>query len=396
MSEQEGKAMKGPGKWEYVKVMRERYRRASRKEKRLILDELLSNQIVSHRKSAVRLMGKCSVVAIKRRGPQRIYNDFIGRHLRRLWVQTGQMCSKRLKAALPHWLPYYDCPEVTKVALGQMSPATMDRLLHPIRAVWRRRKNTGTKPGYPMIKTMIPIKPFDFNIPSEGFVECDTVAHCGGSMEGVFAWSLTVTDVQSGWTECRAMWGKSGKGVIESFEDIEPRLPFNVKMRFVDNGNEFLNHQLLYWLRSRGLEPKEHMKRGRPYRKNDQCHVEQKNFTHVRELFGYDRIEVKQVIELMNDLYRTEWSDLQNYFCPQMKLLRKTRIGAKYKREHTKPETPYSRLVASPSISDDEKQKLLERYKTLNPFRLQSQVQKKLKAIQLLLECAEINMPESA
>lgn len=266
-----------------------------------------------------------------------------------------------------------------------MASSTIDRLLKPYRSIWRRRNNTGTKMGYPNIKTMIPIRPFNFNIEEPGYMECDTVAHCGGSMEGLFAWTLTMTDVDSGWTECRAMWGKSGKGVTESFETIEQGLWFKVKTRFVDNGNEFLNKQVLLWLKSKGVDPKDHLKRGRPYRSNDQCHVEQKNFTHVRELFGYERIENKEVIELMNDLYSQEWSLLQNYFCPQVKLLRKTRIGSKYKREHTKPITPYDRLMVSKHITEEDKTKMKATYDTLNPFVLRENVQKKLKVVYELI-----------
>lgn len=389
--------MEGLEKWEYVKVMRARYQNADRGEKQLILDELLRNETVKHRKSAVRLMrSKPLVTAPSGRGRRRTYNDFIGQHLRKIWVQSGQMCSKRLKAAMRYWLPFYEAPDVTKAALLRMSPATMDRILKPVRSEWRRRSHTGTRTGHPMIKTMIPIKPFNFNILEEGFVECDTVAHCGGSLEGLFAWSLTVTDEHSMWTECRAMWGKSGKGVIASFEDIEANLPFAVKMRFVDNGNEFLNHQLLNWLRAKGVNPADHLKRGRPYRSNDQCHVEQKNFTHVRELFGYDRIGVKDAIALMNDVYRNEWSQLQNFFCPQMKLIRKARIGAKYKREHSKPQTPFHRLMQSESIPAQKKLELQKRYESLNPFLLREQVQKKLKAVYQLIHSAETNPGASA
>ncbi|MBY0386012.1 transposase family protein [bacterium] len=389
--------MKGAAKWEYVSKMRDRYQIAGRVEKSLILDELLKNEVAGHRKSAVRLMYATGAKGeTSKRGRKVLYNEFVVTHLRKLWIQMGQMCSKRMKAALPKWLPHYEVPEVARIMLLRMAPSTMDRLLQPYRSEWRRRNQTGTRAGYPLIKTMIPIKPFNFNVEVPGYVECDTVAHCGGSLEGLFAWSLTVTDIDSGWTVCRSMWGKSGKGVIDSFVSIEAHLPFAIKMRFVDNGNEFLNHQLLLWLKSQGLEPKDHMKRGRPYRSNDQCHVEQKNFTHVRELFGYERIENKEAIALMNDIYQNEWNLLQNYYCPQVKLIRKTRIGSKYKREHTKPMTPYDRIQASPAIADKKKKELQEIYKTLNPFKLREAIEAKLKVIDALINRKEENNVEAA
>jgi hypothetical protein len=283
------------------------------------------------------------------------------------------MCSRRFKEALQDWLPPFPCEERLKLEIMRMSPATMDRYLNPIRADWRRKRNTGTVPNR-RLKQMIPVKPLDWNVQEIGHVECDTVAHCGDSLSGLFAWTLTMTDVLTGWTENRAMLGKTGGDVVICLRDIEATLPFALKSFSCDNGNEFLNHHLRRYL-------KVPLQRGRPYRKNDQCHVEQKNYTHVRDLLGYDRIESLAAVDLINDLFRNEWTLLNNFFLPQFKLLRKTRIGARYKREYTRPQTPYRRLLLQNDIAPEIKAKLTLLFQSLNPFELQKIIELKLKRI---------------
>lgn len=367
--------MQGSSKWDYVRVMSERYQNGCRKEKRLILDEL-EKKLKVHRKSAVRALNYIKNKKPKEaRGRRRIYNDFVIQHLKKLWLDMGQLCSRRMKKALPRWITHYEAPEVTKHLLLQMSKTTIDVYLRPYKAQYRRHWNSGTRAGK-YIKTMIPLKPLDYNVRSVGHVEADTVHHCGGSLSGAYAITLTVTDVLSSWTECRAMWGKSSFGVTTCMVDIEKSLPFKLHTICTDNGNEFLNHQFLRYLQDR--EEKVALKRGRPYRKNDQCYVEQKNFTHVRELLGWDRLDKKDLIEVMNDIYRNEWSLLQNLFYPQMKLEYKARVGAKYKKKYSEPQTPLERILASPNVSPDCKEKLRKLEQTLNPFELKKSIETKL------------------
>ena len=188
-----------------------------------------------------------------------------------------------------------------------------------------------------------------------------------------------MTDYESGWTECRATWNKGAHGVLEQIQCVENHLPFAIKGFDCDNGSEFLNHHLVRYFQEhpKGI----HFTRSRPYKKNDNAHVEQKNWTHVRQLFGYDRFDNPILVELMNDLYRNEWSLLQNYFCPTMKLKDKQRINSKYKRRYHPPETPYQRIMTSEHIDQATKEKLKTHYLTLNPFTLQQQVQQKLNVI---------------
>ena len=373
--------MSNASRREYIVLLREHYQKSTRYIRSLILQEITRN-LGFHRKHAIRLMnGK--IKPRKSPGRKPIYTTEVAEALKKFWLNSRQMCSKKLKSSFADWLPMFDCSEEVKKALLQMSPATMDRLLQSARANSRRKNNTGTVPNK-RLKNVIPIKPLNWNVKDLGHVEADTVAHCGESMGGVFAWTLTVTDVLSGWTENRAMWGKSGIGVVDSMDDIKRLIPFSLKSFSCDNGNEFLNAQMMHYL-------KIPIQRGRPYRKNDQCHVEQKNYTHVRDLFGYERIEAKTAIEVMNDLYRNEWSLLNNFFIPQFKLLRKTRIGARYKREYLAPQTPYKRIMESTELSLETKSQLSQLFASLNPFHLQKMIKDKLDRIYKLMEEDKIN-----
>lgn len=302
----------------------------------------------------------------------------------------GQICSRRMKKALRRWIRDYDCPANTKILLIQMSKSTIDDYLRPYRAQYRRHWNSGTQSGK-FIKTIIPLKTLDYKVDGLGVVEADTVHHCGGSLTGAYALTLTVTDILTSWTECRSMWGKSMFGVISCMEDIEKHLPFKINSVHVDNGNEFLNHQFIRYFQGPEREDKVQIKRGRPYKKNDQCYVEQKNFTHVRELFGWERYDKKELIELMNDVYRNEWSLLQNLFYPQMKLKTKFRVGAKYKKTYSDPQTPFERVLAQASVPAETKARLSKLEQTINPFELKKSIETKLKYINKLLNQTESN-----
>ena len=388
LESQGGDEVTGEAKWQYLQIMSTRYHNSDRKQKCLILGEIEINLKI-HRKSAIRRLNEIKSKKPKEtRGRRRIYNDFVVQHLKRLWLDMGQICSRRMKKALPRWIRHYDCPEVTKILLQQMSKSTIDDYLRPYRAQYRRHWNSGTKSGK-FIKMLIPLKTLDYKVEGIGHVEADTVHHCGGSLTGAYALTLTVTDILTSWTECRAMWGKSMLGVIACMTDIEKSLPFSIHAVNVDNGNEFLNHQFIRYFQGDTRAEKVVINRGRPYRSNDQCYVEQKNFTHVRELFGWDRYDKKELIELMNDIYKNEWSLLQNLFYPQMKLKTKFRLGAKYKKTYEDPKTPFERVLAHGSVTAETRARLEELEKTINPFELKKSIETKLKIINKLLHQAE-------
>jgi len=193
-------------------------------------------------------------------------------------------------------------------------------------------------------------------------------------MAGDFIFSLTVTDEKCGWTENRGCLGKCAKNVLPAIESVHQALPFELVAINVDNGSEFLNSRVYEYfllLAERKVIPFP-MTRSRPYRKNDNCHVEQKNWTHVRQLFGYDRLDDKELLPLMNEIYRIH-NLIQNYFVPQFKLKSKVREGSKIKKTYDDPKTPYQRLLEDPYVSDEQKRKLRETYATLNYFDLQSE-----------------------
>jgi len=262
--------------------------------------------------------------------------------------------------------------------LYSISPATIDRLLKTVRLKHPRKGLSGTKPGR-LLKNQIPIKTDHWDVDRPGYFEADTVAHCGNSLAGDFVWSITLTDIKSTWTENRATWNKGSHGVRNQIEDVEKRLSFSILGFDCDNGSEFLNHHLKRYFARRDHAVQ--FTRSRPYHKNDNAHVEQKNWTHVRQLFGYDRFDKSCLVDLMNDLYRNEWSLYQNHFCPTMKLIEKKKINSRYYKRYDTPKTPYQRLMESEFISQDAKDSLKDQHVTLNPFELKRAIERKLKHI---------------
>jgi len=301
--------------------------------------------------------------------------------LKVIWLAADQMCGKRLKAALPLWLPHYEktygLEAEIKQKLLKISDRTIDRLLHFEKSKFPK-KLCGTKPGS-LLKKQIPIKTDQWNESIPGFVEADTVAHCGSSLLGDFVWSITLTDIYSGWTENASVWNKGSHGVLKQLEIIEKNLPFELLGFDSDNGSEFLNHHLIRYFQDR-KKPIQ-FTRSRPYHKGDNAHVEQKNWTHVRQLFGYYRFQNPDLVILMNDLYHNELSLLHNYFYPAMKLQDKIRIQSKIKKHYDKPQTPYQRLMASDHVNALQKEKMRQTFESLNPFELQRIIQQKLKNI---------------
>jgi hypothetical protein len=368
----------------YLKAIRIRYCRARKKVKVTILDEFCA-VCGYNRKYAIRRLNQRGKARKKRRpGRKPIYaSPELLTALKRIWFASDQMCSKKLKAAIPLWLPHYETvykpltPE-TQHRLLSVSAATIDRLLKPVRVVHGRKGLSGTRPGT-LLKNQIPIRTHFWDVSQPGFMEADTVAHCGNSLAGSFIWSLTMTDIHTTWTESRATWDKGAEGVLAQIQDIEDRIPFALQGFDCDNGSEFLNWHLLRYFTDHPSVTS--FTRSRPYKKNDNAHVEQKNWSHVRQLFGYDRFEDRQILPLMNNLYATEWSLYQNHFCPSMKLKEKKRINSKYYKKYDSPRTPYDRVMASEHVSDKTKEHLQTVHESLNPFILKKNIEKKLRVI---------------
>jgi len=367
----------------YLETIRKRYKRATRKQKATILDEFCS-VCEYNRKYAVRLLRKKQKKKRGRPGRKSRYDELnIMKPLKAIWFASDQACSKKLKIILREWLPHYESEQgllddLVRGQLYSISPSTIDRILKPVRLKYPRKGISGTKPGR-LLKNQIPIKTDHWDVTQPGYMEADTVAHCGNSLAGDFVWSLTLTDIKSTWTENRATWNKGAHGVRNQIEDIEKNLPFHILGFDCDNGSEFLNYHLMRYFARRDSPVQ--FTRSRPYRKNDNAHVEQKNWTHVRHLFGYDRFEKSCLVELMNDLYKNEWSLYQNHFFPTMKLVEKKKINSRYYKRYDTPMTPYQRLMESEHISQDVKDRLEKQHTMLNPFELKRIIEQKLKQI---------------
>jgi hypothetical protein len=373
-------------KREYVEAVFLRYKQASKIDKGHILDEFCAT-CGYHRKYAIRLLRKFKRFTRpkpRRRGPKPVYHsEAILKPLKKIWLTANLPCSKRLKALLPLWLPGYQAiegslPAHSLQALLRISAATIDRLLKPVRVRYRQHGRSTTKPGT-LLRHQIPVGTNQWDQTRPGFLEADTVAHCGQSMAGQFAYTIDCVDIATGWSEQRAVWGRGETGVLEQIRHIEQSLPFALLGFDCDNGSEFLNHHLLRHFINRPNPV--HFTRSRAYRKDDNAHIEQKNWTHVRQWIGYERLDEPRVVELLNELYRNEWRLFHNFFCPSVKLLAKQQLGSKTIKHHDSPKTPYQRLIDSPHIPQDTKERLATQLQSLNPFRLRSSMEIKLKKI---------------
>jgi hypothetical protein len=359
---------------EYLERIRLRYEKSTKRQKILILDEFCKVCELS-RKHAIKLLNEQPIKAPPRSGPKTIYGAEVEVHIAKLWRAMGRICSKKMVAAIPLWLEYYHgiTPDERRLLL-KISSSTIDRILTKHREEVRRGISS-TEPS--LIKNKIPLKLLEDSDVPPGFIEADTVAHCGTSLAGEFINSLTMTDICSGWTENRAAWKKESATILEAISSIEESLPFKVLGFATDNGNEFLNHDLHSYFFNR--KNRVEFVRRRAYKKNDNAHVEQKNWTHVRELFGYDRFDAESQVEFMNDIYKRLWNPLWNYFTPVMKLKSKTRIGGKIIKVHDDPTTPYQRLLNSNTLTDEQATRLQAQFKKLNPFELKKELDEKLK-----------------
>jgi hypothetical protein len=362
--------------------LRWRYERRGREGKSRLLDEFCEDYGYE-RKYAVKLLGGSLPEPTGKSppGPEAKYEGVAG-VLGRIWRAAEQLCGKRLRPALELWLPHYErhygklLPKQKKL-LSQISAATMDRLLAPLKAQ-SQGGFCGTRPGT-LLRRQVPIAGEVWDERRLGFLEADSVAHCGESLAGSFIWSLVYTDMCSQWTEGRAVWSKGSVGVLERTRDVEQHLPFAVLGFDFDNGSEWLNWSLIRYLQQR---PKPiGLSRSRPYHKDDNAHVEQKNWMWPRQLLGYGRLEDPDLVEPINGLYTEAWGLLQNFFLPSMKLIKKWRMGSRWVRRHDRAQTAYQRLLGSGQLSGKAARQLRERYHSLDPFELASQVELGLQKI---------------
>lgn len=357
---------------EYAANLAPRYRAARRAEKGRILDEFCAT-VGMHRKAAIRLL-RWAGPKPARRCRKRVYGPAVVEALRYLWEVGDRMCGKLLVAAIPNLMAALERhgemrvnPEV-RAALLAISPATVDRLLHPFRL--RRRQPLRASPASPSLKSQVPIRTWsEWQGVRPGALQADLVLHCGESVEGFYLTTLTAVDVASGWTELQAVWGMGKERVGGALHHIRQRLPFALRELHTDNGSEFINHLLVPWC----LRQKISLTRGRSYRKNDQAYVEQKNWVSVRRHVGHDRYNSKAAYAAFQQLYALVRLHV-NFFRPVRKLVAKERQGAKLVKRYDQPLTPYQRLLASGVLGDDAHQTLERQFFSLNPAELRRRI----------------------
>lgn len=369
-------------KRELLNKIRPRYLKASKAEKTRILDEFVATTDYN-RKYAIHLL--CNGPpkrSTKKAGRQRKYGPDVVAALVKVWEASGRVCGKRLQPFMAEMVAVLErhgelaiSPE-TRSLLLQMSAATIDRRLQAARARQPRRGRTTTKPGS-LLKDAIPVRTFaGWDEARPGFVEMDLVAHCGDTTAGVYLNTLCVVDIATGWTEPVAVANKGQKATFEGIQTMRRRLPFPLLGIDSDNGTEFINDHLLRYC----LQEHITFTRSRPYRKNDQAHVEQKNWTAVRQWVGYERYESPEALALLNAIY-TDLRLFLNFFQPVMKLVDKKRVGSKVRKKYDTAQTPYQRVLASPHIDDSLKDQLRQLYPSLNPLALQRRIEANLKKL---------------
>ncbi|MFH0854618.1 MAG: hypothetical protein V1891_03950 [bacterium] len=387
------KQMSMSSRLELLKEAKKRYLKSSKKKKKKILDELCANTGY-HRKYAIRRLAACislsePKVINKKRNCAYTRHDIFW--LAKVWEILDYPCGQRLQPVLAQTIDKLvidkklNIPNGVSEKLKKISITTIDERLKPWReklAAKMKRINGTTKPGS-LLKKQIPIRTSSWDELRAGYCELDTVAHCGESAAGEFINSLNLTDILTQWTEGAAIMGKAEKRIKDGLDEIANRLPFPLKGIDPDNGSEFINWQLYNHCVEKQIE----FTRGRPYKKNDNAHIEQKNWTHVRKVFGYERLEIDDQLNLMNGLYRNELRLYKNFFLPCIKLVDKKRVGKnqeKIKRIYDKAKTPYQRVMECGQINDDAKQKLKEQYDKINPVDLRKDILEKLKELSRL------------
>jgi len=354
-----------------------RYQTASTTEKATILDQLcqVTGWHRDHARKALRTALRPKTVPQQRKQRDPVYGPDVIAALRKVWAVLDAPAGKRLAPFLPEIVDrLIACGELhlsdhTRDQLVRLSAATIDRRLAPDRARWQLRGRSGTKPGS-LLKSQIPIRTWaEWDDAQPGFVEIDLVGHEGGNPAGQFAQTLTVTDIATGWTENRAVRTKAQKWVLPALSDIVESFPFPVLGIDSDNGKEFINTHLLAYCREHEIT----FTRSRPGHKNDGAHVEQKNWSVVRQTVGYHRYTGDVQVDILNGIYALLRLQI-NFFTPQQKLVSKTRHGATVTKRHDTAQTPFQRLLADPTVDITDKATLHREYLTLNPAAIRREI----------------------
>jgi hypothetical protein len=384
MRPKERHIVSGQAKSEYLQVVYPRYRHARRREKRGILDEVC--RITGyHRKYAIRVLNGPAPgpAAQPPRRRAATYGPAVITALHTIWQAAGYPWSVRLKALLPLWLPWarrrLRLTRGLEHQLLAISPRQMDRRLAPHKRQLQKRLYGRTKPGT-LLKHHIPIKTDAWAVTTPGFAEVDLVSHSGNAAEGQFIHSLNLTDVHTTWVETGAVLGKGAAGIQRMVAELRAALPFALRGLDSDNGAEFINGTLYDYCQAQEIQ----FTRGRPYKKDDNAHIEQKNWTHVRKLLGYVRYDSPAALAAINALYRHELRLFQNLFLPSVKLVGKLRVGSRLRRRYDAPRTPLDRVHAAPQHDRAKVAALLALRQRLDPFALAQTIDQKIERLYAL------------
>lgn len=373
--------MTGKSKRELLLALRPSYLRANKTEKGRILDQFVL-ATGYHRKYAIHLLKHGPPKPARRpRIGHTPYGIIVVQALTHIWEQSGFLCGKRLHAFLPLWIKALERsgnlslePKIVQLLLS-MSPATIDRKLQPARRRLKHRGRSTTRSGT-LLKHQIPVRTFaDWNDACPGCTEIDLVAHCGDSTRGEYLNTLSMVDVATQWFESRAVAFRSQRDVFAALDFLRYQFPFPLQGIDSDNDTVFINAHLVRYCRREEIT----FTRSRPYKKNDQAHVEEKNGSVIRNLIGYDRYEGLEATQALNDVYGCLrlWV---NFFQPSAKLVEKRRVGSKVYKKHDRPQTPYQRVQASPDVSEENKLALRQLFLTLDPLQLRQELDQCLEA----------------
>ncbi|MDO8572543.1 MAG: transposase [bacterium] len=382
--------MKMHTKHEVTKEILPRYLKASKDEKGKILDEF--GAITGyHKKSAIRKLrelqmtphSKEGIAGKHTRNRERKYDGYVEVVVEQLYEALGGIGSRRIYPLLETMIDkgiefgHIKTDPITEMKVRVMSKSTLDRMITRVRERNAIKGISTTRPGT-LLKSEIPLRVGVWEETDPGFSEIDLVAHCGDSGAGMFISTLNTTDIATAWFEAEAVMGKAQERVLDGMREIEARLPFTLAGIDSDNGSEFINRQLYgYCLKNKII-----FTRSRPYKKNDNAHIEQKNYTTVRQVLGYQRFDTEEVLKLMKTLYRGPLRLYINFFQPSVKCVKKTRIGSRIKKIYDVAKTPYERVLAHPKISQKTKETLTRLFKSLDPFELRKEIDVLVREIQ--------------
>lgn len=373
--------MNAESKNQYMQTLRERYLKASRKEKTEILDEYCRNTNQDRKYSIKKFRYKVKLKGKGQRKPRKEYYDGNVRAvLTKMWKIFDCPCGQRLEPLLKtetdrlRRLGEVVCLDEIANKLKNISKATIDRKLgHEKDVLWQNRKYK--KNRNPLLCQMVPVKTSDeMDRTRPGAIGIDCVEHCGSSASGEFVVSLTTTDLFSGWWEGEGVMGKGQERALVALNEANGRYPFPWFEGHPDNGGNIMNYHVYTWMQEKGIN----YSRSRPYKKNDNCFIEQKNSTHVRQVVGYLRYDTEEELNIINDLFRGDLRLFKNFFQPTIKLVQKIRVKGKIHRKYDRAKTPYQRIMESTYIPEEKKKELKAIYDSLNPALLKRNIDAKL------------------